>query len=66
MVKEAPGLSFGNGVYSIEFPQKENFPKYGAKYIFTLQESVDKCPEYLVHPQVLEAYFLTILMYSYS
>lgn len=61
MLKQSTGLSFGNGIYTIEFSQKESFPKYGAKYVFTLLESVDKCPEYLVHPQVLKEYHYAIL-----
>ena len=53
MILESPGLKIGNDIYNIEFTQKKHFPKYGAKYTFSLVDSVDSCPEYLVNLDVL-------------
>ncbi len=47
-IQKADGLQFGNSVYQIRFEKKE-FPKYGAKYWFQLEDAIDDCPEYLVH-----------------
>ena len=35
----------------------DNIPPFGAEYIFNLVESVDNCPEYLVHPAVMSSLF---------
>jgi len=48
-IKQAEGLSFGNSIFSVRFEQKEEFPSFGAKYHFTLEEAVENVPEYLVH-----------------
>ncbi|CAG8539730.1 12640_t:CDS:2 [Ambispora leptoticha] len=41
-------LEFGNSIYSIRFEQKEEFPEFGHKYSFNLEEAISDCPEYLV------------------
>jgi len=48
-LRECQGLSFGNSVFTITFPQKDNFAAFGAKYDFHLVEAVEGVPEYLVH-----------------
>jgi len=48
-LKEAMSNSFGNSLYKFEFEQKEKMTRFGCRYDFTLVESVDKCPEFLVH-----------------
>lgn len=48
------GLSFGNSFYSITFPQKDHFPEFGARYQFQLEDAIDNCDEFLIHPTVLE------------
>ncbi|OZJ03732.1 hypothetical protein BZG36_04145 [Bifiguratus adelaidae] len=42
--------AFGNDIYWITFEEEDTkeFPSYGAKYMFHLEDAVD-CPEYLVH-----------------
>jgi mRNA (guanine-N7-)-methyltransferase len=49
MPADAPGLSFGNSVYSIKFESREPRPLYGHRYSFFLQDAVEDVPEYLVH-----------------
>lgn len=60
-MRELPAgeTKFGNSVYTIEFPHGcwEDPPQYGAEYLFTLKDAVDRCPEWLVHLTVLEKYF---------
>ncbi|CAG8443277.1 10310_t:CDS:2 [Ambispora gerdemannii] len=41
-------LEFGNSIYSIRFEQKEEFPEFGHKYSFNMEEAISDCPEYLV------------------
>jgi len=53
-VRNRNALSFGNGSYLIEFEQKEHLPDFGATYYFTLCSAVERCPEWLVHPDVLK------------
>jgi len=48
-LRQAEGLSFGNSIFSVRFEQKEEFPMFGGKYYFTLEEAVGNVPEYLVH-----------------
>jgi len=48
-LKAAPGLEFGNSVYHVRFDSKTEFPRFGARYTFTLVDAVDAVPEYLVH-----------------
>lgn len=38
----------GNDVYSLTFDNTDNFPTFGARYMFWLEDAVDS-PEYLVH-----------------
>jgi len=47
------GLRFGNQYYTIEFPKRDKFPQFGAKYTFTLEDAIDGVPEYLVHHDTL-------------
>ncbi|CED84600.1 mrna (guanine-n7-)-methyltransferase [Phaffia rhodozyma] len=47
--EDAEALSFGNDVYSVEFDSREEFPIYGHRYSFFLQDAVEDVPEYLVH-----------------
>ncbi|CAG8670763.1 16827_t:CDS:2 [Dentiscutata erythropus] len=42
-------LEFGNSIYSIVFEQKHEFPTFGHKYRFNLEDAINDCPEYLVH-----------------
>ncbi|RHZ81627.1 hypothetical protein Glove_117g25 [Diversispora epigaea] len=42
-------LEFGNSIYSIRFEQKNDFPTFGHKYWFNLEDAINDCPEYLVH-----------------
>jgi mRNA (guanine-N7-)-methyltransferase len=44
---------FGNDIYGIAFDQIDSFPKFGARYMFHLEDAVDS-PEYLVHVPTLE------------
>lgn len=46
--------SFGNSVFNIKASSKDNFPLFGAKYMFYLEGVVD-CPEFLVHFPTMEA-----------
>lgn len=50
------GLSFGNEVYQIKFPEERPAPPplFGDRYNFYLEGVVD-CPEFLIHPPTLEA-----------
>ncbi|XP_032826996.1 mRNA cap guanine-N(7) methyltransferase [Petromyzon marinus] len=50
---KAEGLSFGNEVYSVRFPDKTSFPLFGCKYDFHLEGVVD-CPEFLVYFPLLQ------------
>ena len=45
---DAPGLSFGNSVYSIKFETRDSRPSYGHRYSFFLQDAVEDVPEYIV------------------
>ncbi|KAG8197543.1 hypothetical protein JTE90_007279 [Oedothorax gibbosus] len=47
-LEEADDCTFGNDVYSVTFPSKEQPPLFGAKYDFHLEGVVD-CPEFLVY-----------------
>lgn len=48
-LKAAPGLEFGNSIYKVKFDSKTDFPRFGARYRFTLLDALDDLPEYLVH-----------------
>ncbi|KAH9999001.1 mRNA capping enzyme-domain-containing protein [Russula vinacea] len=65
MPADAPGLSFGNSVYSIKFESRESRPLYGHRYSFFLKDAVEDVPEYLVHwehfAQLAEKYKLRTL-----
>lgn len=58
-LRSTRGLSYGNDLYRIRVEAPKNvagaLPPFGAEYFFTLVEAVEDCPEYLVHPAVLEA-----------
>ncbi|CAG8696119.1 17005_t:CDS:2 [Cetraspora pellucida] len=49
-------LQFGNSIYSIIFEQKHEFPTFGHKYNFYLEDAINDCPEYLVHFPTFERY----------
>jgi mRNA (guanine-N7-)-methyltransferase len=66
-LRESSKLKFGNQIYQCSFETKD-FQKekgfFGLKYEFELTDAIgmlyfylkiDKCPEYLVHPDVLES-----------
>ncbi|PRP83451.1 hypothetical protein PROFUN_02831 [Planoprotostelium fungivorum] len=48
-LREADGESFGNPLYRFDFRDKEKLTRFGCTYNFSLVESVDSCPEFLVH-----------------
>ena len=48
-IRSSNSLKFGNSVFSIEFEQNTNFPVFGCKYKFYLEDAVYSLPEYLVH-----------------
>lgn len=54
MVRNSAGLEFGNPIYSIKFEQKEEFPIFGHKYWFRLEDAIDDCPEFLIHMPTFE------------
>lgn len=45
--------SFGNDVYNVKFEKKGEYPLFGCKYDFHLEEVVD-VPEFLVYFPLLE------------
>ena len=47
--EDADRLSFGNEVYEIAFDDRSDFPIYGHRYSFFLNDAVEDVPEYLVH-----------------
>ena len=47
--QEAERLAFGNEVYEIAFEGRDEFPTYGHRYSFFLNDAVEDVPEYLVH-----------------
>lgn len=49
------GLKYGNTIYNVEFESNSFTNNFGNKYTFQLKEAIDSCPEYLVHPKVLES-----------
>eukprot|EP01080_Neovahlkampfia_damariscottae_P010555 gene10555-3074_t len=57
-LREAGKLKFGNSIYECTF-EKNDFSIengfFGLKYDFELLDAIDKCPEYLVHPDILES-----------
>jgi mRNA (guanine-N7-)-methyltransferase len=44
------GPEFGNTVYKVEFADSA-IRTYGQKYVFTLVDAIDSCPEYVVHSE---------------
>ena len=52
------GNEFGNDFYKIKFDSAPNDEELGAKYVFSLKDAVDDCPEYLINPIVLEKHAL--------
>lgn len=51
--KASENGTFGNSVYNVACENKEQFPLFGAKYMFHLEGVVD-CPEFLVYFPVVE------------
>jgi mRNA (guanine-N7-)-methyltransferase len=47
---ETLGPEFGNSVYRVEFSDR-TITTYGQKYVFTLVDAIDSCPEYVVHAE---------------
>jgi mRNA (guanine-N7-)-methyltransferase len=50
-LRAAPGMEFGNDLYRVAFqtPHKGPFTdSFGIRYLFTLRDAVESCPEYLV------------------
>ncbi|PVU85361.1 hypothetical protein BB560_007047 [Smittium megazygosporum] len=43
------GTKFGNSIYSVDFEKKESDEVFGRKYVYSLVDAIDSCPEYLVH-----------------
>lgn len=59
-LEEAAGeLKFGNALYQIRFEQIDEFPMFGHRYWFQLEDAIDDLPEFLVD-------FDTLTRYSYS
>ncbi len=54
-LQSSPTPSIGNSVYRIQFENKSHFPAFGAKYTFHLESAIDECPEFLVHPTVMDS-----------
>ncbi len=57
LLRHVRGLSWSNPITAIEFDEatdKDCLPEFGARYLFSLAESVDRVPEYLVHFAVLQ------------
>jgi len=52
-LKDSEELSFGNDIYRVTFPSKEDLPLFGCKYDFHLEGVVD-CPEFLVNFEMFE------------
>jgi mRNA (guanine-N7-)-methyltransferase len=50
-------MHFGNTHFRIEFPHKKAFPFFGGQYLFTLEDAVEKCPEFLLDMRVLVQLF---------
>jgi len=49
-IRSSNSLEFGNNLYKIQFFQKDNFTEpFGCRYLFSLKDAIDNCPEYLVH-----------------
>lgn len=48
---ETDKMSFGNSLYKVIFESKEEFPKYGCRYIFQLDDVVD-CPEFVLDKEI--------------
>ncbi|KAI9016776.1 guanine-N(7)-methyltransferase domain-containing protein, partial [Hyaloraphidium curvatum] len=48
-LRASPGLEFGNSIYSIRFDQKDEYPVFGHRYWFQLEDAIDDCAEYLIH-----------------
>jgi hypothetical protein len=42
----------------VTFDRTDEFPEFGAKYTFSLEDAIDDCPEYLVHFTVFKRYVL--------
>eukprot|EP00123_Amoebidium_parasiticum_P009788 comp19706_c0_seq1/m.23448 comp19706_c0_seq1/g.23448 ORF comp19706_c0_seq1/g.23448 comp19706_c0_seq1/m.23448 type:complete len:315 (-) comp19706_c0_seq1:11-955(-) len=67
-VKSVEGLEFGNDVFKASFVNRDSFPVYGCKYLFTLVDAIDTCPEFLVHFHHLEGlareYGLELLLHQ--
>eukprot|EP00736_Rhodelphis_marinus_P008734 Rmarinus@m.26206 len=50
----SPGLEYGNTVYRIRFDEDavhrmEAGERFGLRYLFSMEDAIDDCPEYLVH-----------------
>lgn len=48
-LRNSSSLEFGNSIYNVRFEQKSDYPIYGHKYWFQLEDAIDDCPEYLIH-----------------
>lgn len=58
LLRDSDSTKIGNSLYSIERRfELDNIPPFGAEYVFNLVESVDQCPEYLVHPAIMTSLF---------
>ena len=56
-LKTAPGLTFGNSVYSVTFDGKPEVPApYSERYVFHLEDAIDDLPEFLADYATLAAY----------
>lgn len=47
-IPDGEPLEFGNACYDIKFDFRDEFPIYGHRYSFYLQDAVEDVPEYLV------------------
>jgi mRNA (guanine-N7-)-methyltransferase len=46
-------LEFGNSIFKIRFERKDQYPIFGHRYWFQLEDAIDDCPEYLIHQPTL-------------
>lgn len=55
-LRESKNNSFGNELYNIKFEKqdREEFPLFGDKFNFQLENVVENCPEYLINFDCLE------------
>jgi mRNA (guanine-N7-)-methyltransferase len=58
-LKETPGGVKKNSIFEVKFEEKahvlnKQFSPFGQRYNFSLEQSIDDCPEYLAHQPTLQ------------